>query len=178
MPNHVINELIFRGVDSSRQHTILMLLCGNATDEANVDFEVLVPQPKNIWQFSVGERHEKAFKQTGLDWSTQNWGTKWNAYSHKPTERTDDNLTLRFETAWRPPYGWLGAIFNTLRCDFDHNWLSEGGGRGVMGAFRWPPNEDDLRHEPWVEREATEAEHRHLHKLLWGVEEFEDAETD
>lgn len=178
MPNHCINELIFRSVDLVRQRTIMMLLCGKATDDAKVDFETLVPLPKNIWWFSVGQNHEKAFKQTALDWCTQNWGTKWNAYSHQPVERTDDTLTLRFETAWRPPYGWLAAVFNTLQSDFEHNWLAEGGGRGMMGVFKWPPKENDLRHEPWKEREPNDAEHRHLHKLLWGVEEFEDAETD
>jgi hypothetical protein len=168
MPNHVVNELIFRCVDAQRQDEIFRLLCN---DKGEVDFECLVPIPNNVWLFSVGERHEKAFRRTALDWCRENWGTKWNAYSQKPTERTDDTLTLRFETAWRPPYGWLAAVFNTLKCRFEHNWLDEGGPE-AMGIFDWPPDGNDMKHEPWSEREPNEAEHRHLHKLQWGVEEF------
>jgi hypothetical protein len=175
MPNHVINELIFRGVDRTRQAEILALLCSKGIAESlyQVDFQVLVPIPKNVWLFNVGQNHEKAFGRVALDWCRRHWGTKWNAYSQKPIEQSDDALILRFETAWRPPYPWLVAVFNTLKCRFEHNWMDEGG-PSASGLFDWPPDENDLRHEPWKETEPTDEMKRHLHKLHWGVEEFEN----
>lgn len=173
MPNHVINEIIFRNVDVAKQNEMLVMI-RNGLGE--VDFEILVPIPINVWRGSVGEKHEKAFRQNALDWARLNWGTKWNAYEQKPIERTDDTLILRFKTAWGPPYGWLCAIFNFFKLPFEHNWLSEGHDRGVCGKFNWS-RMDDLGGEPWNEEPADEAMHRHLHKLLWGVEEFSDEDA-
>lgn len=169
MPNHIINELIFRGVSSEQQETILAAACGQ---DGNVNFEIIVPLPLNIWWGNVGSQHEKTFGRTALAWSRENWGTKWNAYSHQPTERTADTLILRFETAWSPPYPWLAAIFNKLSLPFEHNWLDEGASRGRSGVFTIC----DRMGPDWREDEATDEMHRHLHKLHWGVEEFEDEE--
>jgi hypothetical protein len=167
MPNHVINELIFRNVDAAQQEAICAATCDA---EGKVDFGVLVPAPLNMWMGNTGAKHEKAFGRTGLNWNRENWGTKWNAYSHKPTERTADTLTLRFETAWAPPYPWLAAVLNKLSLPFEHNWLDEGATRGKSGIFsiseKWGPE--------WQEDEASDEMHRHLHKLHWGVEQFED----
>lgn len=174
MPNHVVNEIIFRGVDAATQEAILAKLC-NA--DGRVDFDILVPTPPNVWLGNVGEKH----KRLGIDalaWSRDNWGTKWNAYSHKPTERTDDSLRLVFETAWSPPYGWLVAVFNTLKRSFDHNWLDEGASRGVEGKWDYAALEAGGFSEPWDEKRCGDEMHRHLHKLHWGVEEFKDDEDD
>lgn len=175
MPNHCINELIFRNVSKDDQARILAAAC-NA--EGNVDFDVLVPTPPNVWIGSVGQKHEKAFKRIGLEWSRENWGTKWNAYSHQPTEQTDDTLTLRFETAWGPPYGWLCAMFNTLKMRFEHNWFSEGGAPAISGIFDYASLDDAKGGEPWEEKESDDAMQKHMHKLLYGVEEFPEEPDD
>lgn len=172
MPNHCINELIF-SADIARQSAIRDALCGS---DGKVDFQILVPIPVNLWRGNVGQKHEKAFKRTALDWKIENWGTKWNAYGHHEIEATEGKIIFRFETAWRPPYPWLAAIFNTLKISFDHNWLSEGGGLGVHGTFDWPEAERG-GFDPWKEETAKDENdplHRHLHKLLWGVDEFAD----
>jgi|GEM_PF-3165282 len=167
MPNHIINELVFRNVDDAAQAAIIAAACDA---EGNVDFSVLVPPPLNMWMGSISQQHEQAFGRTGLDWNRQNWGTKWNAYSQQPTERIDDTLTLVFETAWAPPYPWLAAILNKLALPFEHNWLDEGRERGRAGLFtamgKWGPE--------WSEADADDLTHRRLHKLHWGVEAFED----
>lgn len=167
-PNHCINELIFRDMSREAQREILAATCNG---DGKVDFGVLVPKPLNMWQGSVSSLHEQTFKRTGLGWAIDNWGTKWNAYGHEPIERTSDTLTLRFQTAWGPAYPWLAAVLNGLGLPFEHNWLSEGGGDGKSGKFapegKWGGPE-------WSEVSATPEMHRHLHKLLWGVEEFEN----
>jgi hypothetical protein len=172
MPNHCINEIIFSNVVAAAQDEILKATC-NA--DGDVDFEILVPIPPQVWRGSVGIRHEKAFGRdmTALEWCRHNWGTKWNAYDHHPIERTDDALTLRFETAWGPPYPWLCALMNTIKRPFEHNWLSEGGAPAIAARFNFA-NLSSFREEPWSEEEADKALARHLHKLLWGVEEFSD----
>lgn len=174
MPNHVVNELIFRNVDAAKQAEILANVC-NAKGE--VDFGILVPAPLNMWWGSVGTRHEKAFRRTHLEWARENWGTKWNAYSQKPIEQADDTLTLVFETAWAPPYPWLAAVFNRFVLSFDHNWFDEGAERGVSGVFNAQFHSDDMKGEPWREEPATDEMQRHLHKLHYGVEEFEAEEA-
>lgn len=165
MPNHVINEIVFRGVNAEQQDKILALCCL----VGKVDFDVLVPKPKNVWLFNVGQKHEK-LGQNALDWSRENWGTKWNAYDHRPIERTEDILTLRFETAWSPPYGWLVALFNATQRDFDHNFFDEGANNGFSGQWRWPNDKADAFFEPWTEKPCDDAMQKHLNVLLWGVE--------
>jgi hypothetical protein len=170
MPNNCINELVFRDVDGETQARILAATC-NA--EALVDFKVLVPAPLNMWWGNVGQKHEATFKRTHLDWARNNWGTKWNAYGHHEIERTADTLTLRFETAWSPPYPWLAAVFNRLNLPFEHNWMEEGGTPPACGRFSIEPRFG----QEWAERPADETMSRHLHKLLWGVEEFEEEDA-
>jgi hypothetical protein len=172
MSNHVINEMIFRNVDEAAQARIIAATC-NA--EGKVDFEVLVPVPLNMWWGNEGLSHERAFgSRLSMPWARANWGTKWNAYDHRPHEISGDTLTLRFETAWTPPYPWLAAVFNSLKLDFDHNWMSEGGEPGMCGKFR--VGAGDIMGDRWDEAEGDEAMQRYLHKLLWGVEKFDDEE--
>jgi hypothetical protein len=40
------------------------------------------------------------------DWSINNWGTKWNAYSHSSRE----DGAIKFETAWSTPYPVMEAL--------------------------------------------------------------------
>lgn len=174
MPNHVINELIFRNVTPEQQDEILALALGA---EGKVDFERLVPAPKNVWWGNVGQSHTTAFKDTHMDWATRNWGTKWNAYGHKPIERDDDSLTLIFETAWRPPYGWLAALFNTVERSFEHNWLDEGRERGVEGVFTFDASAKFGPME-WGEKPCSDEMQKHLHFLHWGVESFPDEDGE
>lgn len=167
MPNHCLNELIFRDVDQDAQDRILAAICN---DDGKVDFRILVPQPLNIWLGNASAEHDKHFKRTWFDWNRDNWGTKWNAYDQEPIERTDDTLTIRFQTAWGPPYPWLAAVLNSLSLPFEHNWLDEGACQGISGTFK---TTGGIGGGPyWSQCDAPPDLHRHLHLLLWGVEEF------
>lgn len=174
MPNHCVNEVIFRDVPARRRAEILEKVVG---PKGFIDFSVLLPTPINSWPGSVGQRHEKAFPTTNLEFNRENWGTKWNAYGkddgYTSIVQTDDTLTLTFQTAWSPPYGWLCAVFNTFEARFEHNWMEEGGSPAHADVYDYAKL-DDIRSEAWSENIAEEAMSRHLHKLLWGVEEFTD----
>jgi len=177
MPNHITNKILFTGLTPDTKARLLEKLL-NA--EGKVDFAVLLPMPLNIWQGSVSQKHEQAFKAgNGLDWARVNWGTKWGAYDQKPVEQTEDSVTLVFDTAWSPPRGWLVAIFNLFEISFEYHWLDEGESHGHSGHFKIDPdNKWDIY--DWDEVPCSDEMQKHLHLLKWGVEEFppeEDEET-
>lgn len=171
MPNHVLTEVVFRGVGSLKQLDILTKV---SSKDREIDFDVLLPMPLNIWRGNVSSKHESAFPGTALDWCAANWSTKWNAYGinqgYKSIERTDGALTLCFQTAWSPPRGWLVALFNVFRLPLDYTYFDEGASHSVVGSFRIAV--DTFGGDQWSEQQADEITHRRMRKLLWGVEEF------
>lgn len=173
MPNHVINEILLHGVklDDCRKHIF------NA--EGRISFAVLLPLPLNFWAGSVGREHENAFPGTHLDAARQTWGTKWDAYGGPTAEDTEAGTLIRFQTAWNHPRGWTCAVFNTLKCEITASWFDE----GALSAFveRYDPEPASFCiGESWKQEEFAEgtSEHRRLHKLLFGVEAFEDEVDD
>ena len=173
MPNHVINEVIFRNLSDTQ---IVDILSRTTDAEGHIDFSILLPIPINCWMGYVSIADEKAFKNTALDWCRENWGTKWGAYGpHNGAERVGSVLTLRFDSAWRPPYGWLAALMNTFNLSFQHNWLSEGEPHGHVGHFIHQPG-NVMGDVDWKEEQASSEIHTHLHVLRWGVERFDEIE--
>lgn len=171
MPNHVLSEIIFDDVRDADIEKLMAIALNRET--GLIDFDVLLPVPINAWQGNCGSDHESAFRLTALDWCTANWGTKWNAYGAKSLTVSGNTVTLVFKTAWRPPYGWIVAMFNTLKINLTHAWISEGTDGATIGAFRFNPD-DKMEVLQWRERPATETEYRRLHKMMWGVEKYED----
>lgn len=176
MPNHVINEVTFSNVDAETQGRIIALVRGA---EREIDFNVLIPMPINVWQGNVSTKHEQAFGECGLDWSRREWGTKWNAYGldeggkYQSIRASEGTLVLTFQTAWSAPRKWLLALFNTCKIPFEYRWMSEGEDVAVIGRFYFDPRE--MGSPDWDEKTIEDdAERRRIHKLLWGVEEFEE----
>ena len=173
MPNHVINEVVFRNVTAEQRAAII----ATVSNERAVSFEVLLPIPLNQWLWSAGTKHEKAFPGTALDWCRDNWSTKWDAYGlseggrYESVAQTDDSLTLTFQTAWNAPMGWLCALFNKHNLPIEYSYLSEGNTTAFVGSFT-PETGAQNWGAQWDEKEADEATTRRMHMLLWGVEEF------
>lgn len=174
MPNHVINEVVLHGVslESAASQTLGV--------DGKIDFSILLPLPLHFWPGSVGIHHQRAFPGTHLDAARKIWGTKWNAYGqddeeYVPVIEDDGSVVFTFQTAWGPPRSWVVALFSTFKCDITHSWLSEGGIAAHVETYCFAGLED-LSRQAWqdVELEDGCAEHRRLHKLLWGVEEFTD----
>lgn len=169
MPNHVINEIVLHGVSLDRCRDKIV------NPEGRLDFSILVPLPINFWAGSVGKEHEESFPGSHLDAARAQWGTKWNAYGldDDSVAERDGSTVLTFQTAWSHPRGWTVAIFNTFRCDITASWLSEGGWAGRVESYRI---NHGIMGDDWQVTTVEEGsdEYRRLHKLLWGVEEFED----
>lgn len=177
MPNHVLNEIVFRDIDPIQKDAILSHV---RSSECDIDFCVLLPIPLNVWQGNVGIQHETAFRKanTALAWCAENWGTKWGAYGlneggrYRSIVAENSTLTLIFQTAWRPPYGWLLALWHKTGLPFEYTWLDQGRDTAIAGRFT--SYDGDMLSEPWLEATAEEATTRRMHKLLWGVESFEN----
>lgn len=168
MPNHVINEITLHDVKLADVRQYLF------TGEGRLSFEVLLPLPLNFWAGNVSLVHEESFPGTHLDAARTTWGTKWDAYGDPRAEDAEGGTVIRFQSAWNHPRGWTCALFNTLKSNITTSWLSE----GAISAYveRYTINEHGLI--DWQREEIAPAtdEHRRLHKLLWGVEEFPEEE--
>lgn len=171
MPNHVINEITLH--DVSLVQASPLIFNGNG----EISFSVLLPLPINFWSGSVGSLHEKAFPGTHLDAARREWGTKWDAYGNPTAIERDGSTIITFQTAWGNPRGWVCALFNTLNCRITAKWLDEGALNGVEEVY-CPADGDSILGPSWDSAAIPEGspEHRRLHKMLWGVEEFADEE--
>jgi hypothetical protein len=165
MPNHIQNEVIIpklapRGWRDLRPKII--------NGDEDVDFSLLLPSPLNSWPGSVNMTIEKAFPMTDLNWNRANWGTKWNAYQCVPVMVDESGtVTIRFQTAWNPPMGWLCAVFRTVNMDFEHRWYDEGGDWTQVGKFS--ATSDAMAGGPdWSSAPASDDVHLHVFKLFYG----------
>ena len=180
MPNHVFNEVRLHGVSLEKVTPLI------SREDVPIDFSVLLPMPINYWRHSRSVLHEKGFPGSWYEWNRENWGTKWNAYGFDQGGRyesvsTDERDTvLRFQTAWSTPRGWLCAMFNTLNCQITVEYLDEGSVNGGRETFTPEKSEKMCDEARWGTEEIPEGtdEHRRLHKLLWGVEEFTENDDD
>ena len=104
MPNHVTNKIEFHGKQENI-NKVLELIKG---EESCIDFEKIIPMPENIFREILGsDKRELYGKNNWYDWSIDNWGTKWNAYSDALDK---ENNTITFDTAWSCPLLILNAL--------------------------------------------------------------------
>jgi hypothetical protein len=169
MANHVVNEIIFRNADwKARQNIAGKVL----NDEREVDFNILVPMPLNIWQGPVGQEENAAFSgRNWRKWSVENWGTKWNAIAVKSVPAvtvTGDTLTIVFKTAWSPPRPWACALFNATLRPFEHNWLEESERNAHTERYLF--DADDEKSPLWGMILSDTETYRRLHVFLRGSE--------
>ena len=144
MPNHTMVEV---RIESQSKEVIDRILAATVNAQGDIDFELLLPIPLNCWRGSVGTEHKK-LPDNALDWCSKNWGTKWGPYGNPEAIQIGNILTLRFQTAWAPPRGWLLAIWNKFRVPFEYYFLDEYDGKTYIGIFQ---NEDEWSEKPHPE---------------------------
>ena len=108
MPNHVLNVVTF----NKKVDKIKAFVKG----KGKFDFNKILPMPEALkgdtaplrqkegeTKEQYGERINDNIKQYGhsdwYEWSTHNWGTKWNAYD---IDEEEDGF--QFNTAWASPW--------------------------------------------------------------------------
>ena len=162
MPNHVQNKIVIPRYTNKIFHRII-------NKNGDVDFNILVPKPANVWNYSESILEEDNFHNLGLDWNRKNWGTKWNAYESEHGT-CGSSLILLFQTAWSPPMDWICALWNTFKKPFTHLWMSEGNNEKAY-FDTW---ENNNKYSPFDRRDASQEQHKEIHKLLCCVEEFNE----
>lgn len=101
MPNWCENELEIL-VNENSKTTISDIKNKILDSKDKLDFEKIIPMPKDIYRGELGEKERKKYgKKNWYDWSIDNWGTKWNATTDY-INIDDDRISIRFSTAWAP----------------------------------------------------------------------------
>jgi len=101
MPNHIQNRLMLFE-DNGLAEDILASLIG---DEVEFDFSKIIEKPKELINRNSSRENDNEIlvelygADNGCDWSTMEWGTKWNAYD----VISMDKKGVSFKTAWSSP---------------------------------------------------------------------------
>ena len=156
MPNYSHNKLIIVKKDSEPSGLEFdKFISDNLINESESEnmvltFEGLMPVPKELMiktpQYNEDEK-EKAeinLKKYGAkdwyDWCVEHWGTKWNAQTNK-IKKTNNQISIYFDTAWAPPEPWLDKIAITYpNLEFEFHCSEESGsfdGKGIVKDAKW-----------------------------------------
>jgi hypothetical protein len=128
MPNHVTHKILF----ASDQLPEVLARIG---DGDNFDFARLVPMPSQMYHGALSSEDEQDFSCNWLNWSRENWGTKWNAYDFS-SGIEGDRAFLSFDTAWTVPYPVIAAFNNAFPAmPFEHRYFDEG--HNFWGIETW-----------------------------------------
>lgn len=161
MPNHIISEVRFENVTKEQADEIKKAVLDI---DGKVDFNLLIPQPLNIWRGNCNDEHKKMFGDTWYDWNIKNWGTKWNAY--ESSVRFDDfYLVIVMQTAWSPPMPWFAALFNKFDLDFKVLWMDEGDDKAHIDKFYHGGFDNG---KEWSREDASKEDYEKIHILMWG----------
>ena len=179
MPNHTTNLLSIVG-EKKIQHLLYPYLTFssstkqqdglnviNEESESFLDFEKIVPMPKEIREtcdMATMESIERmshndddarqikkrleTLKKTCLrkygvdgwyDWSNKYWGTKWNSYENRWFETNEQgDEVLYFQTAWSPAEPVYMQLSKKLKKIVRVSYMDEG--YGFFGVYHFYPN--------------------------------------
>lgn len=125
MPNWMRQALEIRGKFEDVDNFLKRIGEGRESEREDhlfIDFDRLIPQPKDIYNGPIGKDErimlEKTKRPDWYTWNTKNWGTKWNAAWQELKYTKDGTTVLMFETAWSLPVPIYNALLQLIRKDF------------------------------------------------------------
>lgn len=126
MPNHITTRIKITG-DPEAVKRVLNKIKNDEFGMGTIDFEKIIPMPKNIFKGNLGVRERELYGNNNwYDWSVANWGTKWNAYGFDPNTDYSKEKELNFLTAWSAPHpviAKLSEMFPSVK--LEHEWADE-----------------------------------------------------
>lgn len=126
MPNHITTRIKITG-DPEAVKRVLNKIKNDEFGIGTIDFEKIIPMPKNIFKGNLGVRERELYGNNNwYDWSVANWGTKWNAYGFDPNTDYSKEKELKFLTAWSAPHpviAKLSEMFPSVK--LEHEWADE-----------------------------------------------------
>lgn len=93
MANYVTNIITFNDAPIERLNQILEAIKNDEEGVGTIDFNKIIPMPDNVFKGDIGHNEREEYGENNwMDWSTRNWGSKWNAFAFVPynTKRTMD----------------------------------------------------------------------------------------
>lgn len=126
MPNHITTRIKITG-DPEAVKRVLNKIKNDEFGMGTIDFEKIIPMPKNIFKGNLGVRERELYGNNNwYDWSVANWGTKWNAYGFDPNTDYSKEKELKFLTTWSAPHpviAKLSEMFPSVK--LEHEWADE-----------------------------------------------------
>lgn len=153
MPNHAYQLLKFScWNDADTVKSIAEALAG---ENGAIDFEKIIQPPANMFRGDLGQKEREYCQENNLpnwmDWQTENWGTKWNAYRIQEPSIDEHNISFRFCTAWSIPMPVIDKIFEMFgSADIEYLAADDGGwfayrryrNDGKTKSINWDKNND------------------------------------
>lgn len=130
MANYVKNRIYLPSNEVDYGH-MLDLLAGPEGEWGDVDFNGLVPMPKDVYRGPLGPEELACYpgEANWYEWSIAHWGTKWNAW--------DGNICgnyIEFTTAWNAVPELMKRLSEQLLdVIIDYHWADEDIGFNVGG---------------------------------------------
>ena len=126
MPNHVKNIISLEG-EPGKIRQMLEKIKNDEYGIGTIDFNKIIPMPKNIYTGALGVRERAVYGQNNWhDWSVQNWNTKWNANGYDHDTDYSKSQRLVFLTAWTAPHPVIERLAEMFpEITFSHDWADE-----------------------------------------------------
>lgn len=126
MPNHITTRIKITG-DPEAVKRVLNKIKNDEFGMGTIDFEKIIPMPKNIFKGNLGVRERELYGNNNwYDWSVANWGTKWNAYGFDPNTDYSKEKELKFLTAWSAPHPVIAKLLEMFpSVKLEHEWADE-----------------------------------------------------
>jgi hypothetical protein len=107
MPNHVTNRVEITSDNPEKIDALIESL--KTSDEQIFDFNSVIKMPEDSDTFQATGSVSmlggcQSPRGNWYDWSRENWGTKWNAYSATMERNSKNQVTYTFQTAWACPF--------------------------------------------------------------------------
>ena len=85
MANNVTNIITFRELPIEKIRQIMESIKKDTEGLGSIDFNKIVPMPDTVFKGNLGAEERNIYGTNNwLDWSLENWNTKWNAYDSIP----------------------------------------------------------------------------------------------
>ena len=151
MPNHCDQKVIFKGPAN-----VIEVLYSNVLEEKLC--QAVRPMP-----FALSYTSSPSDTPNWHDWTTKNWGTKWDICEatilEKSWEKESDlwfskeeiSFTFVCWTAWAPPIPVWQELVRKHQVKIDASYIDEGGffeGKFVDGVIEeWEPSKETIINE-------------------------------
>lgn len=156
MPNHVTNIIHLRG-DAEQIRKLRQAVMNDRFGPGSIDFEKVIPMPDDIFRGDLDMTQRSRYgEKNWYDWSTKNWGTKWNAYGFDELRGHQGVDTICFMTAWKAPHNVIGHLAQMYPdLELEHNWADDDFGNNC-GKRVYSNGILDSVYEPEYGRESQE----------------------